>query len=106
MVKQNGEREKILDKVLNAILKNLDSSADNPLKATGVRELLSALTSWGGKNKDEIIQMLCREIGVAIAAVLKEPLNQVIENRKLQITIELVERSKTPAKKARHRSKS
>ena len=48
------------------------------------------LVVHGGKSKDEIVQVLCREIGVATAAVLKEPLNQVLENRKLQITMELV----------------
>lgn len=59
------------------------------LDQMSIRALLSALAAWGGKGKDEIVQVLCREIGVATAAILKEPLNQVIESRKLSITIEL-----------------
>lgn len=54
------------------------------------RELIGALASWAGKGKDEVVQTLCREIGQAVAAVLKEPLNQVLENKKLQFTIEFV----------------
>ncbi len=62
------------------------------------KALINALANWAGKGKDEIIQVLCREIGLAIAAVLKEPLKQVIENRTLRVSLELVPKTKDKAK--------
>ena len=56
---------------------------------------------WAGKGKDELVQILCREIGIATAAVFKEPLSQVLENRKLQITFEFVPKDEEPAKKVK-----
>lgn len=53
-----------------------------------VRDVLSTLASWAGKGKDELIQVLCREVGTAIAAMLKEPLQQVVDAQKLVVTIE------------------
>ncbi len=37
--------------------------------------------------------MISREIGQAVAAMLKEPINQTLAQKKLKITIELVPRS-------------
>lgn len=67
------------------------------------REFLANLASWAGKGKDEIVQLICREIGVATAAVLKEPLSQILENRKLQLTLELV--PKNPENEQQQQSK-
>lgn len=61
----------------------------------GAKDLLGSLAGWAGKGKDEVVQLVCREIGNAMAGVLKEPIAQVLEGRKLQMTLELV-----PADKA------
>ena len=34
--------------------------------------------------------MVCKEIGQATAATLKEPLDQIMRSKKLKITVELV----------------
>ena len=56
----------------------------------GAKDLIGSLAGWAGKGKDEIVQLVCREIGNAMAGVLTEPIAQVLEGRKLQLTIELV----------------
>lgn len=69
---------------------NKDEERRERAKESLVRDFLGALASWGGKGKDEVIKILGREIGQAAAAILKEPLNQIIGGRKLQITLELI----------------
>ncbi len=75
------------------------------------KDLIASVAGWAGKGKDELVQMLFREIGQAVAAMLKEPLTQVIENRKLQISIEFTPRKHKgdadtkPAGKSRSHSK-
>lgn len=86
-------KDRFVNKILGSILKNLDGEYQDIEDKPSARDVLGAVASWGGKSKDEIVQVLCREIGVATAAVLKEPLNQVLENRKLRITMELVPKS-------------
>lgn len=61
----------------------------------GAKDLIGSLAGWAGKGKDEIVQLVCREIGNAMAGVLKEPIAQVLEGRKLQLTIELVPSDRT-----------
>lgn len=56
----------------------------------GPKEFLGALANWAGKGRDELLQVICREIGQATANVLKEPLTELMRHRKLQITIELL----------------
>lgn len=63
-------------------------------------ELLSALLARAGKGKDDIIQIFSREVGVALAGMLKEPLQKFTESKKIQITIEIV-----PAKRQQSKSK-
>jgi hypothetical protein len=46
------------------------------------RAIISTLFAKAGKSKDEVIQILAREIGMAVAGMLK--------NQKLQITFEFV----------------
>ena len=94
---KTSQREKLVNRVLAGIIKNLegdepDKDMDNPT----AKDVFGAFTSWGGKSKDEIVQVLCKEIGLATAAVLKEPLDQVLENRKLKITMELVPKNEAP----------
>lgn len=83
-------RDKIFKTIISTILKNSGEGGDatQGLDFRTARDLINAIAGWAGKGKDEIIQVLCREIGVATAAVLKEPLTQVVENQKLVITIE------------------
>ncbi len=57
---------------------------------SSAKDVLTTLAGLAGKGKDELIQSICREIGQATAAVLKEPLAQLLKDRKLQVTIELV----------------
>ncbi len=70
------------------------------------KELLSSLLSRAGKGKDELIQILGREIGFALAAVLAEPLKKIVESKKLTISIELANKAKNPAPKKRTRKKT
>jgi len=58
--------------------------------ASAARALIGALFARAGKGKDEVVQIIAREIGVAVAAMLKEPLSQIAQNQKLQISFELV----------------
>lgn len=54
------------------------------------RDLLNALLFKAGQSKNEVVQILGKEMGTALAAMLKGPLGQVVENRALRITVELV----------------
>lgn len=62
--------------------------------AKATRALLQALFARAGKGKDEVVQIIAREIGMAVAAMLKEPLSQLAKHQKLQISFEFV--PKTP----------
>jgi len=72
-----------------------------------LKDLLGVVGNWAGKGKDEVVQVLCREIGLAIAAMIKEPVTQILENRKLQITLEFSPKNgqKPQSKKKTSRSK-
>lgn len=85
---ETQKKERLIRQLISFVLKSNDS--DKAFDMPTIRDLLGALASWGGKGKDEVVQVLCREIGVATAAILKEPINQVLEARKLQITLELI----------------
>ncbi len=75
----------------------------------GPKEFLGALASWAGKGRDELLHMICKEIGEATASVLKEPLHELMKTKKLQITIELLaiedEPAESPASKAKPKSR-
>lgn len=58
------------------------------------REMLFTLLSKAGRSKDEAVEILGREIGQAIAAMLKRPLSEIFKHNKIQLTIELVPKSK------------
>ncbi|NRA64571.1 MAG: hypothetical protein HRU19_08820 [Pseudobacteriovorax sp.] len=81
------DRESNIRQLISLLMKNSES--------VGVdfkfgRELVGSLATWAGKGKDEIVQIICREIGVATAAVMKEPISQMLSGKKLQLTLELV----------------
>lgn len=54
------------------------------------KELINSTIKSAGKSKDELVQILGREIGLAWAAVLKEPIEDLLNGKSLQITVELV----------------
>ena len=60
------------------------------IDANATKALLTALFTRAGKGKDEVVQIVAREIGQAVAAMLREPLSQLAKNRKLQISFEFV----------------
>lgn len=61
-----------------------------------LRELITGTIDKAGKGKSEFVKILGREIGQALAAVLKEPLDQLVRTRKINVCIELVEREGSP----------
>lgn len=63
------------------------------IDAQTARALLGAIFTRAGKGKDEVVQIVAREIGVAVAAMLKEPLTQLAKNQKLQISFEFVNKN-------------
>jgi predicted hydrocarbon binding protein len=74
---------------------------DDQTSADVLKALLGALFARAGKGKDEVVQIIGREIGQAIAAMLREPLSKIAENQKLQISFELV-----PKNESRRKSRS
>jgi hypothetical protein len=88
-------RERALRQILALLARNT-ADVDSTLDLKFGREFFANLASWAGKGKDEIVQMICREIGIATATVLKEPLSQIVENRRLQVTLELVPKKGAP----------
>lgn len=79
------------------IIKNILSGLTGPLQNdddTTPKDLVWSLLSKAGRSKDEVIQILGREIGLALAAVLAKPLEQMTENKRVRITVELVAKKK------------
>jgi len=73
-------------------------AGDGSGSSTGtIKELISSLASLAGKGKDEIVQIISREIGIAVAGVVKEPLTSILESKKVTITIELTPKTTTPS---------
>ena len=81
------DRERTLESIFASILKNTDFSLQDLPRG---KEFLGTLASWAGKGKDEVVQMICREVGVALAAMLKEPLSQALKGKKIKFTVEFV----------------
>jgi len=79
------------------IIKNLLSGLAGPLQSddeSSAKDIVLGLLSKAGRSKDEVIQILGREIGLALAAVLAKPLEQMTENKRVRITVELVPKKK------------
>ncbi len=80
-----------------------------------IKELFSGLLKSAGKGKNEVIAVLGREMGSAFAAMVKEPLQKIVDSKAVNINfkIELVDKvpadaklKKTPpAKRARRSNK-
>jgi hypothetical protein len=63
------------------------------LDASAAKALIAAVFARAGKGKDEVVQIIAREIGLAVAAMLKEPLAQLAKHQKLQISFEFTPKS-------------
>jgi 5-carboxymethyl-2-hydroxymuconate isomerase len=72
--------------------------------AATLRDTVASLATLAGKGKDEIVQMISREIGQAVAGVIKEPILEIIRERKLQITIELKDAEDKPQSGSKKKS--
>lgn len=83
-------RDRIIKNLISGITGTSQSEDDSSAK-----DIVLGLLSKAGRSKDEVIQILGREIGLALAAVLAKPLEQMTENKRLRITVELVAKSKT-----------
>lgn len=86
------------------------------------RAIMSTIFARAGKSKDDVVQILAREIGMAVAGMLKKPLSELAKNQKLQISFEFVPKnddsdelslktsvktkSKKPAKKKSRKTKT
>jgi hypothetical protein len=82
-------RDHVIKQMTGYLVKSLtDNKVEGSLPSA--KEFLSALASIAGKGKDDLVQTICREIGQATAAVLKEPIAEILRDRRLQVTIELV----------------
>ncbi|MBF0100215.1 MAG: hypothetical protein HQK77_04835 [Desulfobacterales bacterium] len=75
-------------KTLFSMVIGQNTLSDDKLEA--IRELIVELIEKLNKSKDELVTMFGREIGVAMAAVIKEPLSLFADNKKIQITIEVI----------------
>ena len=84
------------DRILKNIISGIAGTAKSDEDSTA-RDLVLGLLNKAGRSKDEVIQILGREIGLALAAVLAKPLEQMTENKRVRITVELVPKSKTKA---------
>jgi len=69
-----------------------DHDRQGLLDAKVVRELLATVLSRAGKSKDELVNIIAREIGMSVAAAIKEPLKMLAENKRLQISLEFVDK--------------
>lgn len=72
-----------------------------------LRDILNGALKSAGKSKDEFVTILGREMGLAFAAMVKEPLQKIVESKRLRIQfdIELVDKNKSEAKKKVARGK-
>lgn len=65
------------------------------IDSSAARALISTIFARAGKSKDDVVQILAREIGMAVAGMLKQPLSQLAKHQKLQITFEFVPKQKS-----------
>lgn len=103
-MKKTSDRDRVIrifTQYLTGSLQKRGNKNDNSLSSA--KEFLSAMASLAGQGKDELVQVICREIGTATAMVLKEPLAKLLEDKRIQITIELVP-NESPNKKPRKKS--
>jgi hypothetical protein len=91
------------DRILKNLISGLSGSLPTDEDSTA-KDLVFSLLSKAGRSKDEVIQILGREIGLALAAVLAKPLEQMTENKRVRITVELVPKSTKKKKSSKKKS--
>ncbi len=96
------EIKSVKKQVFKILASNLGISEGDEPKS--VKDLLSVVAQIAGKGKDDVVNILCRETGVALAAMMKEPLNEVLESKKLQISFELVSKNDEDSSKTKKTS--
>jgi hypothetical protein len=64
------------------------------IDSSAARAVISTIFARAGKSKDDVVQILAREIGMAVAGMLKQPLSELAKHQKLQITFEFVPKTK------------
>jgi hypothetical protein len=71
-----------------------------------IKELFAGLLKSAGKGKNEVISVLGREMGLAFAAVVKEPLQKIVDSKAVNINfkIELVDKDKASTGTAKRAS--
>ncbi len=70
-----------------------------------IKDIFNQFVSFAGQSKNEVIQTLCNETGKAIAEALKEPLLAAMEEKRLNISLELEDIIKKPVKTRRKKKK-
>ena len=66
------------------------NSGKNSKERRFAKEFFAFLTSSAGRSKDDFLQIVSRECGLALAALMKDPLTKIIKDNKFQITVELI----------------
>jgi len=95
------------DTIFKSVFTAVSGDGDDNPRTSFLREIVGTLASIAGKGKDEIVQIISREIGLAVASALKEPLTGALQGKKLRLTIEFVpDTGKAPAAKRKARSKA
>ena len=54
----------------------------------GLRSVMQIALDKAGRGKDDVVQIVAKEIGLAVAAMLKEPLAEMAKHQRLQVTFE------------------
>lgn len=86
-------KDNLLKSVFSAVASVSETTQDGSKGPTGtLRDIIGSLAGIAGKGKDEIVQIISREIGIAVAGVVKEPLTRILESKKIKITVELANR--------------
>lgn len=71
-----------------------------------LKDIIGGTVGRAGKSKDEFVRILGREMGLAAAAVLQEPLERLVRSKKIQVTIELVDADPKRGKNADAKDRS
>ncbi|HYX33839.1 MAG: hypothetical protein M3Q07_22465 [Pseudobdellovibrionaceae bacterium] len=104
-MKKTTERDRVIKLFSQYLIGSIGRRSDkSDSSGPGAKDFLTAMASWAGKGKDELVQVICHEIGTATAMVLKEPLGKLLENRKIHITIELVPHEESQKKNTRKKT--
>lgn len=88
-------RDNLFKALLSSVQPQNDEEYSDETKTTyldpkAARELLGTLIQRAGRGKDDVVQIVAKEIGQAVAAMLKEPLHKIASSQKLKVTFELV----------------